>query len=55
MGNPQRGRLRESRFVDDGLTLDINRLLQRFEVLPGKHISGTLRWVTDLGSSHGRL
>jgi hypothetical protein len=51
MGNRQRGRLRESRFVDDGLTLDINRLLRRFEVLPGKYISGTLRWVTDLGSS----
>jgi hypothetical protein len=51
MGNPQRGRLRPSRFVDDGLSLDVSRLLQRFEMLPGKHVSSTLRWVTEHGSA----
>ena len=38
-----------SGFVDDGLTLDINRLLQRFEILPGRYVSGTLRWTTENG------
>ena len=49
------GRYREDRrvgyggFVDDGLTLDIHGLLQSFNLLPGKHVTGTLRWVTEYG------
>ena len=39
----------QSGFVDDGLTLDVNRLLQRFEILPGRYVSGTLRWTTEDG------
>jgi hypothetical protein len=50
MENSRRERLLQSKFIDDGLTLDINRLLQRFDILPGKHLAGTLRWVTDQGS-----
>ena len=50
MENSRRERLIQSKFIDDGLTSDINRLLQRFDILPGKHLAGTLRWVTDQGS-----
>jgi hypothetical protein len=39
----------QSGFVDDGLSLDMNRLLQRFEILPGRYVSGTLRWMTEDG------
>ena len=49
MGGYRKGRLGHGGFVDDGLTLDINCLLQTFNLLPGKHISGTLRWATEHG------
>ncbi|MBV9687188.1 MAG: hypothetical protein JO096_08245, partial [Alphaproteobacteria bacterium] len=35
--------------VEDGLTLDINRLLRKFEILPGRHVAGVLRWATEDG------
>src|SRR5271166_5982888 len=37
--------------VEDGLTLDVNRLLQRFDLLPGNYVSGTLRWATEAGAA----
>jgi len=37
--------------VEDGLTLDINSLLQKFDLLPGNYVSGTLRWGTEAGGA----
>jgi hypothetical protein len=30
--------------VENGLTLDLNRLIRQRDILPGRHISGSLVW-----------
>jgi hypothetical protein len=30
--------------VENGLTLDLNRLISQRDILPGRHISGSLIW-----------
>jgi hypothetical protein len=38
------GRQGGSPTVENGLTLDLNRLIRQRDILPGRHISGSLTW-----------
>jgi hypothetical protein len=40
------GRHRGKPTVESGLTLDLNRLIRRRDVLPGEHVSGSLVWTS---------
>jgi hypothetical protein len=44
MGGYGSGRQGGRPTVESGLTLDINRLLRQRNILPGKHVSGSLKW-----------
>jgi hypothetical protein len=44
MGGFGSGRQGGSATVESGLTLDLNRLIRQRDILPGMHISGSLRW-----------
>jgi hypothetical protein len=44
MGGYGSGRQGGSPTVENGLTLDLNRLIRQRDILPGRHISGSLMW-----------
>ena len=44
MGGYGSGRQGGGPTVESGLALDINRLLRQRNILPGKHVSGSLSW-----------
>jgi len=56
MGGYGSGRYTGMPAVEDGFTLDLNRLIRQKNILPGSHVSGTLTWTnTRSGKEVGSI